>query len=283
MSINMSNVKAITLGGQNVKKIEDSNGKVLWEEPSVVQLDYITISGSYKRKLPTGSAFTFGGTVRAYYTDGTNAVVTSSTTFSGYNMSTAGSYTVTASYTEDGITKTTTYTLTVANTSTATYSVTVGASQYITTTQYFNRIVIPSLSSIKSTIASKTSREVYSVDAVKIAANQLNWCKQGSHPSAVYPFLLTGSTTSSTIVAVGRSYQFPSASSASFSSSDTDITSYVYSSSTRSLYGAYGTTNSTPTTMFSSSTGAYTFHFCMSGNVTTLPTFILKCTYTYFS
>ena len=31
MSINMSNVKAITLGGKNVKKIEDTNGNVLWE------------------------------------------------------------------------------------------------------------------------------------------------------------------------------------------------------------------------------------------------------------
>ena len=31
MSINMSNVKAITLGGQNVKKIEDLNGNVLWQ------------------------------------------------------------------------------------------------------------------------------------------------------------------------------------------------------------------------------------------------------------
>lgn len=34
MSINMSNVKAITLGGQNVKKIEDANGNVLWTLPS---------------------------------------------------------------------------------------------------------------------------------------------------------------------------------------------------------------------------------------------------------
>ena len=34
MSINMSNVKAITLGGQNVKKIEDLNGNVLWALPS---------------------------------------------------------------------------------------------------------------------------------------------------------------------------------------------------------------------------------------------------------
>lgn len=31
MSINMTNVKSITLGGQNVKKIADTNGNVLWE------------------------------------------------------------------------------------------------------------------------------------------------------------------------------------------------------------------------------------------------------------
>ena len=280
MSINMSNVKAITLGGQNVKKIEDANGNVLWEVPSIVQLDYIRLR-DYKKKLPTGSAFTFDGTVRAYYTDGTYQTVTSSTTFSGYNMSTAGSYTVTASYTEDGITKTTTYTLTVANTSTATYNVTVGALQDIRITQYFNRIVVPSLGSLMSTIASKTRKEVYSVDAVKIGANTLKWCKQGSHPSDVYPFLLTGSTTSSTIIAVGRAYQFTEASSTSFDYSDVDITSVYSSSGGRTLYGAYGTSNSTPTTMFSSSTGAYTFHFCGS-SVTTLPTFTLKCTYTYF-
>ena len=31
MSIIMSNVKSITLGGKNVKKIADTNGNVLWE------------------------------------------------------------------------------------------------------------------------------------------------------------------------------------------------------------------------------------------------------------
>ena len=31
MSINMKNVKSITLGGVSVKKIEDTNGNVLWE------------------------------------------------------------------------------------------------------------------------------------------------------------------------------------------------------------------------------------------------------------
>lgn len=40
MSINMSNVKAITLGGQNVKKIEDSNGNVLWQKKVPLETIY---------------------------------------------------------------------------------------------------------------------------------------------------------------------------------------------------------------------------------------------------
>lgn len=40
MSINMSNVKAITLGGQNVKKIEDANGNVLWQKRIPLQTIY---------------------------------------------------------------------------------------------------------------------------------------------------------------------------------------------------------------------------------------------------
>lgn len=40
MSINMSNVKAITLGGQNVKKIEDANGNVLWQKKVPLEIIY---------------------------------------------------------------------------------------------------------------------------------------------------------------------------------------------------------------------------------------------------
>ena len=45
MSINMSNVKAITLGGQNVKKIEDANGNILWQK----QIPLQTIDAYYIR------------------------------------------------------------------------------------------------------------------------------------------------------------------------------------------------------------------------------------------
>lgn len=52
-------------------------------------------------------------TVTASYNDGTDAVVTNDASFTGYNMSTAGAYTVTVSYTYGGVTKTTTYQITV--------------------------------------------------------------------------------------------------------------------------------------------------------------------------
>ena len=75
-------------------------------------LTSITLSGQ-TTSLNRGAAFSFGGTVTAHYDNGSTADVTSSTTFSGYNMSTAETYTVTASYTEGGVTKTATYTLIV--------------------------------------------------------------------------------------------------------------------------------------------------------------------------
>ena len=75
-------------------------------------LDSITLSGQ-TTSLNRGAAFSFGGTVTAHYTDNTTADVTNDTTFSGYNMNLGGTYTVTATYTEDGVTKTATYSLTV--------------------------------------------------------------------------------------------------------------------------------------------------------------------------
>lgn len=86
--------------------------QLVYEQASAKVLDSITLSG-YTSSLNRGDAFSFGGTVTAHYTDSTTADVTNSTTFSGYNMNLGGTYTVTASYTEDGVTKTATYTLTV--------------------------------------------------------------------------------------------------------------------------------------------------------------------------
>lgn len=77
-------------------------------------LTSIALSGTYPTVFDYGAAFSSEGiVVTANYDDDTNKVVTGSATFSGYNMTTAGAQTVTVSYTEDEVTKTQTYGITV--------------------------------------------------------------------------------------------------------------------------------------------------------------------------
>ena len=133
MSINMSNVKAITLGGRNVKKIEDTNGNVLWKVP--------------------GSDITTG-----------------------------------------------------------TINITVGSGQDITTTQYYNRIVVPSLNSIKSAVANKSSisqSNILSIDTVELILGVPTSPMAVKHRTSstqytkIRFFLVLGSTITSTVLSRG--------------------------------------------------------------------------------
>lgn len=81
-----------------------------------VTLTSIAVNGQ-NTSFTQGGAFSFGGTVTATYSDNSTKDVTSSATFSGYDLSNTGNQTVTVSYTEDGITKTTTYGITVSESS----------------------------------------------------------------------------------------------------------------------------------------------------------------------
>ena len=76
-------------------------------------LSSISISG-YTTNFVEGDTFSFGGTVTAHYSDSDTADVTSSATFTGYNMTTVGNQTVTVSYTYKGTTKTQEYSINVA-------------------------------------------------------------------------------------------------------------------------------------------------------------------------
>ena len=111
---------------QNVHGVSDDNGTISFTMPSgnaefilvvnessVVTLSSISVSGQVT-DFTVGDTFSFGGTVTAHYSDSTVATVTNNATFSGYNMSEAGDQTVTVSYTEGGVTKTTTYGITVS-------------------------------------------------------------------------------------------------------------------------------------------------------------------------
>ena len=77
-------------------------------------LDSIALSGTYPTAFNQGDSFSHEGmVVTATYENGLTADVTSSATWSGYNMSGSGSQTVTVSYSEELVEKTATYTITV--------------------------------------------------------------------------------------------------------------------------------------------------------------------------
>ncbi len=75
-------------------------------------LSSISISG-YTTSFVEGDDFSFGGTVTANFSDSSSDNVTSSATFSGYNMTSTGNQTVTVSYTYKGVNKTQNYNISV--------------------------------------------------------------------------------------------------------------------------------------------------------------------------
>lgn len=78
-------------------------------------LSSIALSGSYTTTFPQNGTFNHTGmVVTATYSDSSTENVTSSATWSSPDMSTAGTKTVTVSYTEGGTTKTATYSITVS-------------------------------------------------------------------------------------------------------------------------------------------------------------------------
>lgn len=77
-------------------------------EEAVPELEGITVKAT-KTTFTVGDTFSFEGTVTANYSNGTTKDVTTSATFTGYNMSQEGTQTVTVTY--EG--KTTTYGITV--------------------------------------------------------------------------------------------------------------------------------------------------------------------------
>ena len=101
-SSSYSNQKAIQF-----YKLGDDGGST-----TTKTLSSIALASNKKTSYSVGDEFVVP-TVTATYSDSTTADVTSTTTFSGYDMTTAGNYTVTASYTEGNVTKTATYNITV--------------------------------------------------------------------------------------------------------------------------------------------------------------------------
>ena len=100
-----------TTGGTSVKVYYTNSGT----PPTPKVLESIALSGTYDTEFTVGDTFNHTGlVVTATYDDDSTAIVTSSAVFSSPDMSTAGTKTVTVSYTENEVTKSAQYTITVS-------------------------------------------------------------------------------------------------------------------------------------------------------------------------
>lgn len=100
------------------------------EEATLVSISAIGMTQNYT----VGDTFSFDGVLRATYSDDTSGEVLP-TSVSTPDMSTSGNKTITLSYTEDEVTKTTTYTIYVAEVAKTLVSISVSAAP--TKTSYF--------------------------------------------------------------------------------------------------------------------------------------------------
>ena len=84
-------------------------------EPTAITLDSVSLMGSYKTVYKIGESFdTTGLVVVAHYSDNSEKIITNYQV-SGFDSSQKGSCIVTISYTEDGVKKVTTFTVTITN------------------------------------------------------------------------------------------------------------------------------------------------------------------------
>lgn len=173
MAIDFSQVKTITIPEGEVTKIQ-INGITVWENVPV--LVSITISDQIT-SIDRGSEFVFGGTVTANYSNGTHADVTSSTTLTGYDMSNSGTYTVTASYTENDITVNATYELTVNKAWTTTYDNSSGMTLFMLDSSWTVASSVPCDINDKTTQLRITYRQGYFPSGNKV---KTVWNNNGS-------------------------------------------------------------------------------------------------------
>ena len=157
-----------------------------------------------------------------------------------------------------------------------TINITIGESQDITTKQYYNRIVLPSISSIKSTVASKTGISSGSINITKVELDcaTLYWF----NPYDSNDYRNAKATNSSSVdggTTVLISYSNNTRGAHQWSSSKTDVTKYLG----KTLYGYYkGASGYVGFATYSQSNYG---NFCKSTNYTVKPTFTIVVTYEY--
>ena len=120
---------------------------------------------SPKTEFSVGDDFEFGGTVTATYANETTKDVTAQAEFTGYDKSQSGEQTVTVSYTEDEVTKTTTYDITVNAVAMTGISLDIiEATLAVGQTKKINATIIPDNATNKDLVWTSEDESVATVD-----------------------------------------------------------------------------------------------------------------------
>ena len=119
VNVTKSNLNIVCSASNVIIKIESTANSIYCESYTITYeanktLSSISLSGTYTTSFTEQDEFSHEGmTVTANYEDSSTKDVTSSATFTGYDMDEVGNQTVTVSYTEGSTTKTATYGITV--------------------------------------------------------------------------------------------------------------------------------------------------------------------------
>lgn len=139
--------ESITLS--STAQVRMSSLTITFLTASSASLESISLSGTYPTSFYEGDAFSHGGmTVTATYDDTSTKNVTTSATFSGYDMNSVGNQEVTVSYTEGDITKTAKYGIVVN--ALPKYKVSFSDGGSVTQASYGAKVTLPTRPAISS-------------------------------------------------------------------------------------------------------------------------------------
>ena len=140
-------------------------------------LSSISVSGQ-TTTFTVGDTFVFGGTVTATYSDGSTQDVTSSASFTGYNMNQAGNQTVTVTYQ----TVSTTYTITVNAGGEVVYTLEITAADFNTTSYAANN---GNHTSTATGTGGRTLEVTWKSNQVMKSGSEMQWQKNTGYLESV--------------------------------------------------------------------------------------------------
>ena len=165
----------------------------------------------------------------------------------------------------------------VPGSTTGTINVTIGSLEDFSVGQYYNRIVLPSISTIKSRVASAIgvpSSDI-SVTKIELDLSTLYWYNNSSLNSVT-----SFSLTTTDRIYFGRS-EVSGTRIQPWGTSNLDITNKLSSSATTSFYGYYIDRSTAIYTEFNTSNSSSYPHFCKRSSKTSTPTFTIVVSYEY--